>query len=107
MLDLGPPRDWVPPVVRAVATTGDGVDEVWNGVLRHRRYLASAGELERRRAARAVAELESALRRRLREQIADGEISRRVLGRVLAREVDPWSAADAVVAGDSRPELPG
>ena len=29
MLDLGAARDWRPPIVRTVATDGEGVDELW------------------------------------------------------------------------------
>lgn len=38
-LQLGRQSDWTPPVVRTVATTGEGVDKVWEAVLDHRRHL--------------------------------------------------------------------
>jgi len=108
MLEMGPATEWRPPVLRAVATSGEGVDDVWGAVAAHRRHLASGDGLARRRSSRAVAELESALRRRLREQVGNGDIAGRdMLDRVVARELDPWTAADTIVAGNSGPAGPG
>jgi LAO/AO transport system kinase len=107
-LDMSPPAAWRPPVLRTVATSGEGVDAVWEAVLAHRNHLRAGDGLARRRAARAVAELESALRERLREQIANDEIAGRdVIARVVARDLDPWSAAAAVVVANSQAVPPG
>jgi len=50
-LDLLRPssRHWQPPVLLASAQTGDGIPEVWEAVLAHRRALAASGELDTRR----------------------------------------------------------
>ena len=108
MLDMGPMGAWRPPVLRTVATSGEGVDAVWEAVVAHRDHLRAENGLARRRSARAVAELESALRQRLREQIADDKIAGgEVIARVVARDLDPWSAADTVIAAGSRSVPPG
>lgn len=108
MLDMGPAGEWRPPVLRTVATSGEGVADVWDAVAAHRRHLASGDGLARRRSSRAVAELESALHRRLREQVSNGDMAGRdVLDRVVARELDPWTAAESIVAGNSAPVRPG
>ena len=50
---------WTPPVLRTVASKGEGIEELITALDRHVRYLAASGELKRRR------------RQRLREQVID------------------------------------
>ena len=45
--------DWRPPIVATVATTGEGVDELWSAIGDHRAHLERDGRLEARRARRA------------------------------------------------------
>jgi LAO/AO transport system kinase len=99
MLEIGPPRAWRPPVLRTVATTGEGVDAVWDAVVEHRRHLESSGELARRRTLRATNEVEAAVRARLRARFASEAVAEsELVVRVLARDLDPWSAAELVLA---------
>ena len=55
MLDLSAAGDWRPPVVETVAATGEGVDELWGEVARHRAHLLAGGALARARASPAGA----------------------------------------------------
>jgi LAO/AO transport system kinase len=61
--------EWTPPVLRSVATKGEGVSEVVSAVDRHFHYLERTGGLHERRRARlrrrVVAVVESKVRRRL------------------------------------------
>lgn len=100
MLDLGPPTSWAPPVIPTVATSGAGVDEVWTAIGEHRRHLHESGEIDRRREDRARAELHDAVEVFLRHAVEQrlGVASR--LDDVLARRVDPWSAAADLVDAD-------
>lgn len=97
MLTLGPERAWMPPVVRTTATTGDGVDELHHTIEAHRAYLARSGERDRRRRIRAARELAAAVRRRVEDSVnvttSDGFVAR-----VAAHAVDPWTAADELLA---------
>jgi LAO/AO transport system kinase len=61
MLALGTRSDWTPPIVETVATTGEGVDELWAAVAAHRAYLKTAGLLDARRAERIEKELHKVL----------------------------------------------
>src|SRR5581483_3422525 len=65
------PDGWRPPVVRAVAVDGTGVDEVWSAMRSHREHLALTGLLEQRRAKRAVAELRRVLIALLEHRMRD------------------------------------
>jgi LAO/AO transport system kinase len=92
---------WRPPIVPTVATTGDGIDEVLAAIEAHHTWLVDTGELEARRRRRAVSEIEAiavrALRSRL-ENVHGGELLDRLAKQVVAGELDPYSAADALIA---------
>ena len=109
MLDLSPDRRsgddspaWRPPIVETVADRGDGVDALWTAIGEHRCHLEETGLLGRRRDARLGAELQRIVVERLHREAAErcgGEVFGAVRDRVLAREVDPWSAADELLSG--------
>jgi LAO/AO transport system kinase len=103
MLDLGERADdWRPPVVSTVANTGAGVAELWEAVLAHRAHIEASGELDRRRRFRLAEELREIIVQRLHRrarEICTGERWDDLERRVLAHEVDPWSAADEMLAG--------
>ncbi|HEX3539713.1 MAG TPA: methylmalonyl Co-A mutase-associated GTPase MeaB [Acidimicrobiales bacterium] len=104
MLDLGParaPGDWRPPILPAVATTGSGVPEVWAAVEEHRRFLTDSGQLAARRERRLVTELRQVLIRRLEQDIdrlEGGHAYRQIRQQVLDRSLDPYRAAETLLA---------
>ncbi len=102
MIDMGGDRPWRPPVVTTVASAGEGIDDLWQAIADHREHLAGTGALEKRRAARLEREVEAAVaaivQRRLR-QAAGGEQVGGVLGDVVARQLDPWAAAERLLDG--------
>jgi LAO/AO transport system kinase len=93
---------WRPPIVSVVAVDGAGVPELWNTILAHREHIMSTGELGRRREFRLREELREIVARRLEQkarEIATGERWDTLQGRVLERALDPWGAADEMLAG--------
>ncbi|QUQ71262.1 methylmalonyl Co-A mutase-associated GTPase MeaB [Kutzneria sp. CA-103260] len=101
---LGP--SWRPPVVRAVAAQGEGLDELVEAIDKHHQWLVDRGELEQRRQARAAAEVEAIALAHLRSRIGDlrgGTALSQLAKRVAAGEVDPYAAADDLIAGLSTP----
>ena len=105
MLSLGDRRTdagWRVPIVKTVAAKGEGVDEVVDAVERHGAWLESTGRLQAQRVQRAADEVEAIALTALRERIGDlrgGESLGRLAERVVAGEVDPYAAADELVAG--------
>jgi LAO/AO transport system kinase len=107
MLDLtsetaGAPEanGWQVPILPAVATTGEGVADVWEAVLRHQAF-AAGGLLERRRRARLAEELREIIVNRLElraRQLCTGDRWDELTAQVLDRDLDPWAAADAMLA---------
>ncbi|HQF94258.1 MAG TPA: hypothetical protein PLS46_08870, partial [Microthrixaceae bacterium] len=106
MLSLKVADGWRPPVVPAVATSGEGLADVWTAVADHRRWLDESGEGARRRQGRVAAELRSIIAVQLAARAAKlggGSRFEELRDEVLARDIDPWSAVDEVLASiDSR-----
>jgi LAO/AO transport system kinase len=103
MLDLAslPDDGWRPRIVSTVASTGSGIDEVIEAVALHRAWLSEAGRLEAKRSARLCDELIGILSERVVERVRGlraGEDFERVQATVASREVDPWTAADELLA---------
>ncbi|MFF9643952.1 methylmalonyl Co-A mutase-associated GTPase MeaB [Kitasatospora aureofaciens] len=105
MLGLGEAReagDWRPPIVKTVAARGEGVDEVVEALEKHRAWLEEHGELVARRRRRAAQEIEAIALAELRARIGDLSGDRLLAGlaeRVAAGTLDPYGAADELVAG--------
>ncbi len=90
-----PPQVRPAPVLRTVASRGDGVAELADAAEEHLAYLRSSGLLEKRLRGRARYQVLAALR----AEIEAGALSRaasrldELTERVLRREIDPHSAA--------------
>ncbi|MEP7380986.1 MAG: methylmalonyl Co-A mutase-associated GTPase MeaB [Gemmatimonadota bacterium] len=66
---------WVPPVLRTVASKGEGIAELIDAFDRHFRYLEASGELARRRRVRWREQILEVAEQRLRRRVfADPEI---------------------------------
>ncbi|MEW2561424.1 methylmalonyl Co-A mutase-associated GTPase MeaB [Streptomyces griseorubiginosus] len=105
MLGLGEsrrPGDWRPPIVKTVASRGEGVDEVVEALEKHRAWMEEHGVLVERRRARAAHEVEAIALTALRERIGDLRGDRRLdalAERIVAGLLDPYRAADELVNG--------
>jgi len=102
MLDLSNLGDWRPPIVPTVASRAEGVDTLWAAVLDHRAYAEKSGLLEQRRERRLREELRSIVVSRLdarARELSGGAGYDALEADVLARRLDPWSAADELLRG--------
>ncbi len=106
MLTLGERRPdvagWTPPVVKTVASRGEGVPELVEALDAHRAWLVQSGALARRRLRRASAEIEAIALATLRGRMAglqDGSRVADLAERVVEGMLDPYAAADELVAG--------
>ncbi|GAA1274232.1 methylmalonyl Co-A mutase-associated GTPase MeaB [Pseudonocardia aurantiaca] len=92
---------WERPVVRTVAVRGEGVADLVGALDAHRRWLDQSGERNRRRLARAAAEIQAITLEQVRARIGDlrGALGLpKLAARVVAGELDPYCAADELVA---------
>jgi len=102
MVGFGEPDGWRVPVLRTVASRGEGVDELVAALDAHRQWADGSGERDRRRVARAEAEIEAVAVTRLRARIRDvhgGAGLADLAKRVVAGELDPYAAADELDPG--------
>ena len=102
MLDLSdlPHEAWRPPIVPTIGSTGEGVEALWEVVEQHRAHISSSGELDRRRRFRLREELREIVARRLEQkarEICTGDRWDQLQDGVIARSLDPWSAADEML----------
>jgi LAO/AO transport system kinase len=76
MLSLAPRSEWKPPILATVASRQQGIEELWDAVLAHRKHLEKSGkaeELVRRRLRDETAEVAAELARRRTEEALDGD----------------------------------
>jgi LAO/AO transport system kinase len=101
MLDLSLDSDWRPPIVKTVASRGDGLDELWDAINSHRSFLEADGRLAARRTKRIREELRAIVVERLYERAGEVCAEERfdeLAAAVEAREIDPYSAADSLLS---------
>ncbi|RHW26890.1 methylmalonyl Co-A mutase-associated GTPase MeaB [Nocardioides immobilis] len=95
-----PEGAWRPPVIKTVATEGQGAAEVVDSIDEHRAWARESGELERRRVRRTRDEIEAIALTALRERWGSVDAGNRLDGlahAVIAGESDPYAAADALL----------
>ncbi|TWH01628.1 LAO/AO transport system kinase [Nocardioides sp. J9] len=103
MLGLAERREgaWRPPVLKTVASTGDGVADVVDALEEHGAWLRESGELHRRRLRRARNEIETLALTVLRRRwggVGEGDRLEELAAAVVAGETDPHSAAEVLTA---------
>jgi LAO/AO transport system kinase len=93
---------WKPPIVSTTAATGDGIADLAAALDTHRDWLIASGQRDQRRRGRAREEISAIalgeLRQRMGELPGESRLDE-LAGRVLAGDLDPYSAADELIAG--------
>jgi LAO/AO transport system kinase len=101
MVSLGAHEGRAPAIVKTVATEDRGIDSLMEAVEEFRSQAESSGLLERKRRALLARQLEEVvqdrLMRRARARVLTPEETTRIVDRMAAREVDPFTAADEVL----------
>jgi LAO/AO transport system kinase len=93
------PDDWRPPIVKTEATAGRGIADLLDAIDRFRTHTAASRGARRR--ARAEFRLRELLAHRFvrhveQRVLSDGEFDR-ILDRIAAREIDPYTAVDDIM----------
>ena len=115
MLELGHPKihaqgkdptgdpGWTPPVLSTIATTGSGVEEVFQAILRHGDYLRQSGEWQKRDRIRLQVELEALLQEALvsrwRSRVPQATYQA-LVEQVFQRQISPLNAVSELVHFD-------
>jgi LAO/AO transport system kinase len=102
-LGLRTARDsgWEPPVVRAVAVEGEGIDDLVEAIDRHRDFGTKSGAFARKRRDRAAERVRDLVARKLERRVwLDGGGEERLeaaLDDILAGRLSPYAAAEEIV----------
>jgi GTPase len=106
VLALGPHEGWQVPVIRTEAARGTGVEELVDTLAEHRAFIEAEGTLSERRRRNLMNEVlaiaTARMRRDLEETLHEDEHVQELLDRVVARELDPASAATTILEGRVR-----
>jgi LAO/AO transport system kinase len=97
VLSLGPTDGWRVPIVKTEASRAEGIAELAEKISEHRAFIESEGTLAERRRRNLMNEVmalaANRLRRRLEEQTRADPSVQELLDEVVARRLDPASAA--------------
>lgn len=101
MLEMRPKDDgWFPPVIKTVATAGTGVAELFQKVIKHRQHQEETERLARRRRQTLQLEIERIVEERIRQdffnKVENQAIFEEILGKVIARHISPYQAAEII-----------
>jgi LAO/AO transport system kinase len=101
VLSLAPQRGWRVPIVKTEALRGEGVEELIGKLDEHRAFIVAEGTLSERRRRNLQAEVlaicTARLRRDLEARLADDASFAGLLDEVVARRLDPASAATRIL----------
>ena len=93
--------DWVPPIVKTVASKSEGLDELHAAVCSHYQHLEESGELVRRNRERVRIRIETQLKETFMERLIGGAVTREdyeaLLDDVLHKRNNPQDAADGLL----------
>lgn len=103
MLQIVPERDgWRPPVVRTVATEGQGIEELAAAIEQYRRFFEAAGRRDAKKVARWKKRLLELIESRLMGRVVGEHLGEQGLeslaADVAARKKDPYAAVREVLA---------
>ncbi len=101
VLSLAPQRGWRVPIIKTEAARGEGVEELITQLDEHHAHIEAEGTLSERRRRNlrneVLAICSSRLRARLEEQLQEDAEFARLLDEVVARRLDPASAASQIL----------
>jgi len=102
VLTLAPQGDWPVPIIKTEAHRGEGIEELAAKLAAHREHVEGQGTLSERRRRNLMNEVLGIATMRLRRELEatlreDAEV-RELLDEVVARRLDPASAASAILA---------
>jgi LAO/AO transport system kinase len=102
VLSLAPQEGWVVPIIKTEAARGSGVEELAEKLGEHRAHVEAEGTLAERRRRNLMGEVLGLATMRLRRALEaslreDPEVAE-MLDEVVARRLDPASAASAILA---------
>jgi LAO/AO transport system kinase len=92
---------WQPPILKVIATTGEGVEELAKAIQNHHEYLIESGEITQNRERRCCAQLETIVEhsfiRKLFTNPEEQVLFQKLVKEVNERKTDPYTAAERLI----------
>ncbi len=97
MLDMKKSKEWRPPVIPTVSLINEGIDQLWEALQEHRRYMEESGRLldiRRERVGRELTEqVEYLVKSSIWNQVKEEIELESLVEKIVHRRQDPYSAA--------------
>ena len=97
MLDFKKYWEFRPPVNLAIAENGNGVEETYNNILKHRSFLEKNNKLNEKRLDRNRIEVKELVQRKISKIVKNLEYTEEVdelLAKTMTKEIDPYSISN-------------
>ena len=97
MLDFKKDWEFRPPVNLAIAENGNGVEETYNNILKHRSFLEENNKLNEKRLDRNRIEVKELVQRKISKIVKNLEYTEEVdelLTKTMTKEIDPYSISN-------------
>ena len=92
---------WLTPIVKSVASRGEGIAELDSALQKHFDYLGTSGELDRRNRERVRIRIETLLKEKFMGRLIGGALPagdyEKILDDVLRKRNNPHNAAESVL----------
>ncbi|MFX1491032.1 MAG: methylmalonyl Co-A mutase-associated GTPase MeaB [Promethearchaeota archaeon] len=93
--------DWEPPIIKVIATTGEGVEELVKAIREHHEYLVTSGNIKQNQERRYCAQLETIVEhsfmRKLFVNPEEQQLFQKLVREVCERKTDPYTAAERLI----------
>ncbi|MFH1974156.1 MAG: methylmalonyl Co-A mutase-associated GTPase MeaB [Pseudomonadota bacterium] len=103
MLHMGyESKEWIPPIIKTIATKGTGVVTLVGEILNHREYLVKSDLLKSKKVRRIKQEIMEIAKNKIIDKINNSskganQVSDALLNEIMLREKDPYTAAEEIV----------
>jgi LAO/AO transport system kinase len=101
MLDLNPSKNtWRPPVIKTIATTGEGVDILEENIYKAYEYMKQNGILLKKRTDRITQELIELIKDSLINEILTNKAFEihSMVEKIMAKQEDPYTAVEKIIS---------
>lgn len=99
MLDFKKDWDFRPPVNLVISETGNGIEEAFESISKHRKYLEESKELDNKRLERTKLEVKEIVHKKIEKVVrtleSTGEIEK-LLSQTVTRESDPYTIGETI-----------
>ncbi|MCR1848716.1 methylmalonyl Co-A mutase-associated GTPase MeaB [Paeniclostridium sordellii] len=99
MLDFKKDWEFRPPVSLVTAENGDGIEKVYENILKHRDFLIDTNKLNAKRLERNRIEVKELVQRKVSKLVKDLEYTdeiEQLLGKTITKESDPYSISNMI-----------